>query len=127
MKWTPSPDWLVDAFDDLVPARQDVERRKMFGYPCAFAGGNMFIGLHQDRLVLRLPDGERDSFLERYDSELFTPFPGRTMREYVVVPHSLIAKPGELSPWIDKSHAYAGSLEPRKRKASKRSKKKADA
>lgn len=125
-KWTPSPEWLVEAFDGLVPQHPDVERRKMFGYPCAFAGGNMFIGLHQDRLVLRLPDDERESFLARYDSELFSPFPGRTMREYVVVPRPLIAEPGELSPWIEKSRAYAGSLEPRKRKAKRGGKKKGD-
>lgn len=110
MAWQPSPEWLIQAFDGLVPELPGVERRKMFGYPCAFAEGNMFIGLHQDRLVLRLPKSERERFLDLYETSLFTPFPGRTMREYVVVPRELIAERSDLEPWIEIARGYAASL-----------------
>jgi TfoX/Sxy family transcriptional regulator of competence genes len=113
MAWKKAPDWLVEAFGPLVPEGPVVERRKMFGYPCAFAAGNMFIGLHEDHLILRLPDGERERFQESYRAEIFQPFPGRLMREYVVVPHSLVRDPEALEPWVARSAAYAASLPPK--------------
>ena len=54
-----SPQKLIDVFYKLLPARPDVERRNMFGYPCAFANGQLFVGLHQDNMVLKLADKER--------------------------------------------------------------------
>src|SRR5579864_6625021 len=113
MAWKKSPEWLVAAFPALLPDDPRVEPRKMFGYPCAFAGGNMFIGLHQDSLILRLPEGERERFLDQYRTHVFAPFPDRPMREYAVVPHALIKKPAELAPWIARSLAYAASIPPK--------------
>ena len=118
MDWKKSPEWLVEAFDEIVPDDdRRVERRKMFGYPCAFASDNMFIGLHQDHLVMRLPEGDRKRFLQEYETEIFQPFPGRIMREYVVVPHDLIRQPEALKPWIRRSLEYAASLKPKAKKA----------
>ena len=37
--------------------------RQIFGYPAGFVNGNMFMGLHQENLVLRLPDGPRAELL----------------------------------------------------------------
>ncbi|HXU46941.1 MAG TPA: TfoX/Sxy family protein [Thermoanaerobaculia bacterium] len=118
MKWTPAPDWLIAAFDPLVPDDPRVERRKMFGYPCAFACDNMFIGLHRDNLVMRLGEADRERFLAEEKSEIFSPFPGRLMREYVVVPHALIRKrTATLEEWIGRSLEYAASLPARSKKA----------
>ena len=33
---------------------QDVERRKMLGGTCQLLHGNIFCGVHKDRLILRL-------------------------------------------------------------------------
>jgi TfoX/Sxy family transcriptional regulator of competence genes len=116
MAWKKSPDWLIESFDGLVPDDDPrVERRKMFGYPCAFASDNMFIGLHEDRLVLRLPEEARNEFRERYGATKFEPFEGREMKEYSVVPRKLIEDPAELVPWIRRSADYAASV-PRKKK-----------
>src|SRR5260370_40993133 len=111
--WKKSPEWLVAAFPALLPDDPRVEPRKMFGYPCAFANGNMFIGLHQDNLILRLPEGERERFLAEHKTHIFAPFPDRPMREYAVVPHALIKKPAALAPWIAGSLAYAPSIPPK--------------
>jgi len=111
MAWKKAPDWLVESFDGLVPDDDPrVDRRKMFGYPCAFAKDNMFMGLHEDRLVLRLPDDAREEFRERYGAKIFEPFEGRVMREYSVVPRELIEDPAELVPWIRRSVDYASSV-----------------
>lgn len=118
MAWKRSPDWLVDAFDGLVPQDDSrVERRKMFGYPCAFANGNMFMGLHEDRLVLRLPEEAREELRSRHGATPFEPFEGRSMREYSVVPRELIENPAELAEWIQRSADYAASVVKRSKKA----------
>ena len=119
MKWRKSPDELVARFDLLVPDDPAVERRKMFGYPCAFAGGNLFVGLHQENLLLRLPDDARAEFLEIPGAEVFSPMPGRTMREYVTVPPPLAADAAALRPWVRKALKYALSLPPKKPRAKK--------
>jgi TfoX/Sxy family transcriptional regulator of competence genes len=118
MAWRKSPEWLVEAFGKIVPDEDPrVEPRKMFGYPCAFANDNMFIGLHQENMLMRLPEGDRERFLEKYETEIFQPFPGRIMKEYVVVPHELVRKPKELKPWIRRSLEYAASIPPKKKRA----------
>ena len=117
MAWRKSPEWLVEAFAEIVPDEDPrVEPRKMFGYPCAFANDNMFIGLHQENMLMRLPEGDRERFLEEYETEVFQPFPGRVMKEYVVVPHHLVRKPAELEPWIRRSLEYAASVKPKAKK-----------
>ena len=107
MAWKKSPEWLVDTFAGLVPDHPRVERRKMFGYPCAFAQGNMFMGLHEDRLVLRLGDADRDRFREETGAGRFAPMEGREMKQYSVVPEALVrGRRDELDPWIECSLRY---------------------
>jgi len=117
-----SPAHLVERFGeiaDLVPA---ADRRLTFGYPTCTVNGNMFMGLHKDRFILRLPESDRVSFIEAYDAPIFEPMPGRPMREYVVVPDQLLAGHG-IDDWITRSLAYAATL-PAKQPRSRSTKKK---
>jgi TfoX/Sxy family transcriptional regulator of competence genes len=109
-KWKPAPREAVAAFDAATSGLAGVEPRKMFGYSCVFAKGNMFAGLHEAGMVLRLPDEERAEFLRLKGSEQFEPMPGRVMREYVVVPRVLLNAPEQLREWVEKSLAYVSSL-----------------
>lgn len=117
MKWRKSPEALVRTFEAIVPDDPRVERRKMFGYPAAFVGGNLFMSLFQDSLVVRLPEDGRMAFLKLDGSSAFEPMPGRPMREYVVAPPAMVARPASLAPWIRRSLDYARSIPP---KAAKR-------
>jgi len=36
MAWRKSPEPLIQLFDEALPDDPLIERRKMFGYPCAF-------------------------------------------------------------------------------------------
>ncbi len=110
MEWRPVPPATVALFERLLPAHPDVRRRPMFGCPCAFAHGHMFLGTHQDTLLLRLAAADREAFLALPDAAPFTPVPGRTMREYAVATGSLAADPEALAPWVARSLAYALSL-----------------
>ncbi|HEV7519089.1 MAG TPA: TfoX/Sxy family protein [Thermoanaerobaculia bacterium] len=114
MAWKKAPEWLVETFGKLVPDDPRVEPRKMFGYPCAFANDNMFIGLHEENMVMRLPDADRERFKAEEHAEIFSPFPGRMMREYVVVPHEMLRhRLADVERWIGRSLAYAASLPPK--------------
>ncbi len=119
-KWRKSPPELVDCFTRVVPRDPRVEPRQMFGYPCAFCAGNMFMGLHQESFILRLRDEHRAEFLQREGAAIFEPMPGRQMREYVVVPPALLGNPEELGLWIARALAYAVSLPAKAARARKK-------
>lgn len=116
MKWAkPSPE-LVEIFDALVPAGGGIEKRKMFGFPCAFLNHHMFMGLHHSGIFIRLSEKDRELFLKLEGAERFEPMPGRVMREYVVVPPWLLEDSAHMEEWIQTSLAYVSRLPPKTQK-----------
>lgn len=122
MAWTKSPQALIDLFDKSVPASAAVSRRQMFGYPAAFANGNLFIGLHQNDFIMRLSEEDRTRFSARYGQRTFEPMKGRPMREYVRLPDELLTDARRRAPWIKRSLQYAEAIrsKPRSRKSPRR-------
>ncbi|MEA2534822.1 MAG: hypothetical protein QOJ93_2633 [Actinomycetota bacterium] len=116
--WTKSPPELVEVFEAVFPGPPAVARQ-MFGYPAGFVNGNMFMGLHQHNMVLRLPDGPRAELLAMEGAATFEPMAGRPMKEYVVVPAMLLAAPEDLEPWVAKALAHGASLPAKAAKAAK--------
>src|SRR3984893_16647643 len=92
MEWTKSPHSLIDLFDKSVPSSVTVSRRKMFGYPAAFANGNLFIGLHQNDFIMRLSKDDRVRFSAEYGERIFEPMEGGRVREYVRLPQELLTQ-----------------------------------
>jgi len=82
----------------------------MFGYPCRFVNGNMFTGLHENNMVLRLFENDREKFLKLENAKQFKPMPNRVMKEYVVIPPQMINDENLLKPWMQLSLNYAKSL-----------------
>ncbi len=117
-KWKPAPREAVKAFETATTGLPGVEPRKMFGYSCVFAKGNMFAGLHEAGMVLRLPEEQRTEFLQLKGVKHFEPMPGRVMREYVVVPNILLNAPEKLRAWVEKSLDYVSSLPAKPKKGS---------
>ena len=115
-KWKPAPADLVATFERVAGGLSGVELRKMFGYPAAFVGGNMFTGLHEDRMILRLGEEDRTVLLREQDARIFEPMPGRPMREYVVVPEALLRSAPKLLGWLRRAEAYARTLPPKSSK-----------
>jgi TfoX/Sxy family transcriptional regulator of competence genes len=108
--WTKSPQSLIDLFEKSVPSGTSVSRRKMFGYPAAFANGNLFIGLHQNDFIIRLSENDRARFSAEFGERRFEPIPGRPMREYVRLPDELMADPRRRASWINLSLRYAETI-----------------
>lgn len=108
-----SPPQLVARFTELAALVPDATQRLMFGFPTCVLRGNMFMGLHTDRMFLRLSEADRAEFISKHKAGLFEPIPGRPpMKEYVVVPASLLAKPA-IEEWVARARAYAGTLKPK--------------
>jgi len=116
MEWKKTPESLVKFFEEKT-ANLKCERRKMFGYPCCFLDGNMFIGTFGENLILRLGPKQREAALSTHrDMAIFEPVPGRKMKEYVLVPKKVREDPAAFDRLLDQSVKYAGSLPPKKKK-----------
>lgn len=108
--WAKSPPELVARFDEVLARQPGAQIRQMFGYPAAFVGGNMATGLHQETWMVRLPEDARGELLGLAGARVFEPMAGRPMREYVVLPPSVIGDDAALDGWIARSIAFAASL-----------------
>ncbi len=79
----------------------------------------MFLGVFQSNLFLRLSESDRKTFMEKYKTKLFEPMPGRPMKEYALVPETLLKTPKDLKEWIEKSRTYVSHLPAKLQKAKK--------
>lgn len=120
MPWKKSSEKLIATFHAALPSEELAERRKMFGYPCAFVEGQMFTGLHEERMIVRLAEKERAELLRVPGARIFDPMPGRVMKQYVVVPPQVLADAALLRRWVAKAFEYAASLPAKARKPSRR-------
>jgi TfoX/Sxy family transcriptional regulator of competence genes len=118
-KWKKAPESLVLRFGQALPKDPAIERRSMFGYPCAFFHGHMFCGLFEDQFIVRLPDAEREAFLKQPGAKVFEPMPGRPMKEYVLIPPAVVEREALLGGWLRQSLDYVGGLPPRAKKPKK--------
>ena len=116
-KFTPAPAPVVNLFQSAIEGLPEVERRKMFGYPCAFVHGQMLAGVFQDRIMLRLAEDDRTKFLKLPGAKSFEPMPGRAMREYVEFPPDLMESPAAVKRWVARGLAYVETLPPKIKKA----------
>ena len=117
--WKKSPPELIAAFDAAIAGKPGVERRQMFGYPCAFLNGNMLSGLVQEQMMVRLSEADRARASLDAAATPFAPG-GRPMREYVVLPPAIVADKRKLGAWLERAVAYVETLpakKPRKPRA----------
>jgi TfoX/Sxy family transcriptional regulator of competence genes len=105
-----SPADLVARFDAVAARHPQAQRRKMFGYPALFVGGNLATSLYEDRWVVRLFEEDLARLLELPGAAPFSPMPGRSMKGWASLPAGLIADDATLDPWLDRAFAFAGSL-----------------
>ena len=100
---------LVERFDAVAARHPDAQRRKMFGYPALFVGGNYATGLYEESWVVRLAPDDLEALLAA-GGEGFSPMPGRTMKGWASLPADVVADDDALDPWLAKAFAFAASL-----------------
>ena len=113
MKWEKCSTGLSDILADAMSAFPS-QKRMMFGCPAYFINGNMFTGVHQSSIILRLTESDRNRIRQEFGEALpFEPFPGRPMKEYITVPAEIYENPKLFAEWIDQSLNYAAALPPK--------------
>jgi TfoX/Sxy family transcriptional regulator of competence genes len=119
MPWKKANSNLIKLLENTV-IDYPCDRRFMFGSPTFFVNGNMFAGVHQDTVILRLADAERAALFNKYpEAGPFTPMPGRPMKEYAALPESLVKKESIFKKLIERSYQYALSIPPKPAKRKK--------
>jgi TfoX/Sxy family transcriptional regulator of competence genes len=113
--WRKAPQEVQDRFGEIVAGIDDLEPRKMFGYPAVFLNGNMVAGVFADSIMVRLPEDARQERLSAGWS-LFEPMPGRPMREYVGLPEEVAADPDAARTWVERAADYVRTLPPKEAK-----------
>ncbi len=106
--WQKTPPELRARFDAALPAAPDVQRREMFGCPCAFVNGQMFAGMPEDRLIVRVPEEA---------SKHPCVLKGRTMKEYAMIADADGLAPDAMVRWLARGYAFALTLPPKPAKA----------
>jgi hypothetical protein len=100
-------------YDAVVAAHPQAER---LGHkiPSTSLNGHMYSYLgRKGELAMKLPPGEREAFLEKYDTTLCKLY-GIVQKEFVIVPDSLLARTQELKKYFAMSYAYAKTIRPTK-------------
>ena len=94
-KWIKPDQALIGLYEEIASQLAGIEKSKMFGCPCAFVNGNMFFGVFQDQLFLRMGEKEKQELNATFPVEPFSPM-GRMMKGYVLIPLALRSDPARL-------------------------------
>jgi hypothetical protein len=99
---------LDERISQIVSTWESIGRKKMFGGVCYLQNGNMFCGVHKDRLILRL--GERAAaealkgpFVRDFD------ITGRPMKGWVMVEEKAFSG-SKLEEWLKKARFFVETL-----------------
>lgn len=118
-KLTSTPSDTLALYDKAVAALPGVER-KGAAMPYTSLNGHMFSFITKEgQVALRLPDDERKAFVKRFKSQPCVQN-GSVMKEYVLVPESLLKKSADLGKYLTASRDYVGSLKPKSTKREKK-------
>ncbi|MCX9081830.1 MAG: TfoX/Sxy family protein, partial [Candidatus Methanoperedens sp.] len=110
MAWKKPSEELSKFLDEKISSF-NVKKKKMFGCPVYFVNENMFTGVFQDDIFIRLSEPDRLDLVSKYDeASKFEPMKGRIMKEYLILPEILYNDPGKFHEWINRSFQYVSSL-----------------
>jgi TfoX/Sxy family transcriptional regulator of competence genes len=123
-KWKRAPEEVKEILATAV-SKIDCTRKIMFGYPAYFINNNMFTGVYQDSIIIRLDAESQERLLSAYQKiKRFEPMKGRIMKEYLEVPKSFYSNEAILKEFVITSYDYASSLPAKPIKKRKSSRKK---
>ncbi len=104
----------VEKLYDAIVALDNRFERKGKTMPYTSVNGHMFSFVGSDGVVgLRLPPETRQAFMEQYQVEQPVQH-NAVMKEYVVVPVSLLANPKKALAYFQDAYEYVSNLKPKK-------------
>jgi TfoX/Sxy family transcriptional regulator of competence genes len=105
-----SPPELVARFDAVAERFPVAQRRKMFGYPALFVGGNLVTGLFAYSWMIRLAADDLAELLALPGATPFSPMAGRTMKGYATLPPDIVADDDALDGWLARAIDFGKTL-----------------
>jgi TfoX/Sxy family transcriptional regulator of competence genes len=118
--WEKSPQWLLDLFAASLPDDPRIERRKMFGMPVGFVNGNLFAGVFQDQIFVRLAPQERAALEAEHGPLPFEPLPGRSSKTYMRLPDEMLEDEGDVAAMLARALRWTAMLPAKVKKAKAR-------
>jgi TfoX/Sxy family transcriptional regulator of competence genes len=119
-KWKKPSEDLMELLATLLEPH-NCTSRKMFGSLTYFINNNMFAGVHEDIIFLKLSEKDRKEIKEEFpDVNQFEPLEGRKMREYIVLDEDIYRDIPTLEKWIERAISYVSSLPPKVTKQKKK-------
>lgn len=106
---------LAERIRDHLAATEDVallREQKMFGGIAFMWRGNMLVGVHEDRLLIRVPRDETDAALKQPRVHPFN-ITGRPMSGWLSVEADAAKTTRDLARWIARSRAHVATLPPK--------------
>ncbi len=116
-KFEKSPPELVARFGAVVDrvATPGTTRRPMFGYPCAWVGGNMATGLFSSSWWVRLAPDRLASVLASGEGRQLEIMPGRGMKGYAAMSDAILADDEHVEAWVREGLEYTATLPPKQK------------
>ncbi len=116
-KFEKSSPELVGRFGEVLDrvGTPDTTRRQMFGYPCAWVGGNMASGLFAQSWWVRLSPERLAAVLASGEGRTFEVMPGRAMKGYAALPDEVVADDSQIDAWVSEALAYTATLPAKKK------------
>ena len=101
----------VTAYETALPDDPRVERKRMFGTPCAFVNRQMFFGTFEDTLVARIGPARAGALAGQPGMRVFSPSEGKVWDDYLQLDAGV--DPGLLAELATEALVWAAAL-PRK-------------
>jgi hypothetical protein len=105
---------VIAAYEAALPDDPRVERKRMFGMPCAFVNRQMFFGTFDGTVVARVGPERVEVLAGKDGMRVFTPSADRAWPDYVQLDAD--ADPGLLRSLAAEALAWASKLPPKSRK-----------
>ena len=106
---------VVAAYEAALGGNPHIERKKMFGMPCAFVNRQMFFGVFEDSLVARVGPMRVAALAGQPGMRVFTPMVDRPWRDYIQVGSD--TPPATLQTLAAEALSWTSTLPPKEKKA----------
>ena len=96
------------------------QKKPMFGHEVYWIDGNMFAGVFESSIWIRLSPPDQGEFLGKYKgAKQFEPMAGRPMKDYVVVPELVLDDKTAIGEWMKRAYDFTAAMPAKKPKAKK--------
>ena len=120
MKWEKAPEELKVLLERVMTGI-DCEKRSMFGYPAYFINQNMFAGLFQTAVFMRLSPDQLSRLTKIHPSiSQLEPMPGRPMKNHYAIPEDLYRNEEAFKKVAAEAAVHAYALAPKEKPAARK-------